>query len=122
MNQITSQIRTRREALGWTQKQLSDRSGISTWTIGQIESGQSKGNLETVEKLFDAMDCKLSVIGKSWQPGHTIKITDLIQSHGFEIGEKVMIIEGNIETRWHRCFSEKNGFWWVKEDEGVLID
>lgn len=44
-----------REELGWTQQRLADESGVNKATINQIERGRRSPNIDTLEKLADAM-------------------------------------------------------------------
>jgi transcriptional regulator with XRE-family HTH domain len=40
---------------GWTQQRLADESGVNKATINQIEKGRRSPNVETLEKLADAL-------------------------------------------------------------------
>ncbi len=58
MQTIGDQIRTVREALGMTQIQLAERSGLSQSMIAEIERGQRKNpNFATIHKLAEALNC-----------------------------------------------------------------
>ncbi len=54
-------IRTLREALGMSLRQLADRAGASKTAVASIERNEAKGTvrLESLVKLADAMDCDL---------------------------------------------------------------
>lgn len=54
-------IRTVREALGMSLRQLARRTGLSKTTVASIESNEAKGSvrLESLVRLADAMDCDL---------------------------------------------------------------
>ncbi len=45
-----------RNERGWSQQRLSDESGVNKATINQIERGRRSPNLETLEKLADALN------------------------------------------------------------------
>lgn len=47
-------VRLRLEA-GWTQKELSDRSGVSLRTIGKAENGETGLRLYNATRLADAL-------------------------------------------------------------------
>jgi predicted transcriptional regulator len=48
---IKHQIRERREALGWSKKQLSLRLGMAGDSIGKIEAGTWEPRLETLREI-----------------------------------------------------------------------
>ncbi len=51
-----STIRDRRKKLGWTQKMLASKSGVSQSTIAKIENGRLVPNYEIARKLFEALE------------------------------------------------------------------
>lgn len=58
MQTIGDQIRTIRVALGMTQTQLAERSGLTQSMIAGIETGERDNpNFVTVNKLAEAMNC-----------------------------------------------------------------
>lgn len=52
---LGERIRMRRTAKGWTQEDLADEAGVSTNTIGNLESGK-RGRLLTLPKIARALD------------------------------------------------------------------
>lgn len=48
-------LKSARHALGWSQAQLSDRSGISRITIARLESGKYSPKVTTVQALLAAI-------------------------------------------------------------------
>lgn len=50
------QIRAARALLGWSQKDLADRAGLSQTGIARIENGSHKPNSATIEKIAAAFD------------------------------------------------------------------
>ena len=44
-----------------TQKELSELTGVSQQHISQIESGKYSANLQTVEKLCEALNLSISI-------------------------------------------------------------
>ena len=58
MQTIGDQIRTIREALGMTQTQLADRSGLTQSMIAEIEGGRRNNpSFATINKLAEALNC-----------------------------------------------------------------
>ncbi len=53
-------IRTVREALGMSLRQLAKRTGLSKTAVASIEKNEAKGSvrLESLVRLADAMDCE----------------------------------------------------------------
>lgn len=58
---IGEQLKTERQKLNLTQKQLAEKSGISFVSINRIENG-SNPRLSVIKKIFDAMDKNLTII------------------------------------------------------------
>ena len=51
-----SSIRERRRKLGWTQKELAERSGVSQSAIAKIERGGMEPSYTMAMKIFEALD------------------------------------------------------------------
>lgn len=49
-------LRRAREAMGWTQKQLADESGVNVHTLNSIEALRSRGSFEIKRKLAFALE------------------------------------------------------------------
>lgn len=61
-----NQISAARALLGWDQKDLAERVGVSVAAISKIEKGDNKGKSTTLEKIdsaFEAMDVELTKDG-----------------------------------------------------------
>ena len=60
---IISNLKSRRAVLSITQKDLAELSGVALVTIKKLESGKAKPTLETLTKLADVlgMEVKLEV-------------------------------------------------------------
>jgi transcriptional regulator with XRE-family HTH domain len=60
---IISNLKSRRSVLSITQKDLAELSGVALITIKKLESGKAKPTLETLCKLADVlgMEVKLEV-------------------------------------------------------------
>jgi len=50
-----------RKMSGYTQKQLSERTGIAQGDISKIEKGNANPSLNTLKRLASGMDMKLSL-------------------------------------------------------------
>ena len=58
MTPITLRLKELRTARGWSQAELSRRSGIHKSTIFRLETGKRRGaDFETLEKLAKALGC-----------------------------------------------------------------
>ena len=58
MQSLGDQIRNIREALGMTQAQLAERSGLTQSMIAEIENGRRENlGLSTVKKLAEGLNC-----------------------------------------------------------------
>jgi transcriptional regulator with XRE-family HTH domain len=66
-NNITIQLKARRETLQVTQSILADLSGVSLRTLKQIESGKGNPTLETLAKLAKTLGMEVSLQLKSPQ-------------------------------------------------------
>jgi transcriptional regulator with XRE-family HTH domain len=49
-----------RNERGWSQQRLADESGVNKATINQIERGRRSPNVETLEKLADALGAEVA--------------------------------------------------------------
>ncbi|MCL1897962.1 MAG: helix-turn-helix domain-containing protein [Micrococcales bacterium] len=56
VNRPGDMIRSNRTALGWTQAELSARTGVSQADISRIESGQLDARWSTIHRLSEALD------------------------------------------------------------------
>lgn len=52
---ILSRIRELREAKGWGQRELAERSGVSQSAISDIENGKRDPSIKTVKKVAIAL-------------------------------------------------------------------
>jgi transcriptional regulator with XRE-family HTH domain len=54
--QLGKQISTKRNHIGWTQKELAEKAGISNTTVSRIESGKYNYSLLVLHKLTKALN------------------------------------------------------------------
>lgn len=59
---IGERIREMRNAKGWTQAQLAERSGIETSNISHIERAATKLSFPTLVSIADALEVSLDVL------------------------------------------------------------
>jgi transcriptional regulator with XRE-family HTH domain len=59
---VASQIRSRREALGWSQQQLAEKLGTKQAQISRLEDPFcTRHSLLTLAKVADVLQCQLNV-------------------------------------------------------------
>lgn len=52
-----------REAKGWSQRMLSEKSGVKQAVISLIEQGYTKNpRVDTISKLAQALECTIDVL------------------------------------------------------------
>jgi transcriptional regulator with XRE-family HTH domain len=59
---IGRQVRRRRRARGWSQRQLAERVGVRAAYITQIETGARGVSLEVLEKLGRVFRCSMGEV------------------------------------------------------------
>jgi HTH-type transcriptional regulator/antitoxin HipB len=65
---IARQVIMRRGELGLTQKQLAERVGTSHSAISRLESGQHRASFDTLERVAEALEVRLSVTLEDARP------------------------------------------------------
>lgn len=60
MEFVAANVRTRRMAAGWSQKELAVRSGVSQRMIGAIEAGSSSASTATLDRIGIALNATLA--------------------------------------------------------------
>jgi transcriptional regulator with XRE-family HTH domain len=83
--EIGTLIRLMRQALGWSQQQLADRSGYSQATISRLERGVSRAARDTVilADVAQALGVPPAVLGVSSQHGQPASIVDGVERRDF---------------------------------------
>ncbi|MBQ3169297.1 MAG: helix-turn-helix transcriptional regulator [Clostridia bacterium] len=61
-NALGKRIRDHRRALGLTQEQLAEKTGVSISFIGHIERGSRKASLDTLVAICNAMNMSPAVL------------------------------------------------------------
>jgi ribosome-binding protein aMBF1 (putative translation factor) len=59
--ELAEAIRARREELGWSQRQLAERAGMTQPGIARFEAGGTTPTLPLLERLASALDLTLTV-------------------------------------------------------------
>jgi ribosome-binding protein aMBF1 (putative translation factor) len=59
--ELAEAIRSRREELGWSQRQLAERAGMTQPGIARFEAGGTTPTLPLLERLAAALDLTLTV-------------------------------------------------------------
>ena len=70
ISQIGQKVKKTRKTRGWTQEELSKKSGFSQQTISLVESGYINVSFFTLKKIVDVLGLKILVIDKE-KPSHT---------------------------------------------------
>jgi transcriptional regulator with XRE-family HTH domain len=55
---LGSNLRAARKRRGWTQEELSERSGVQAGEISRMEAGKRDPQVSTVEKLAEALEVR----------------------------------------------------------------
>jgi len=63
-------IRERRTGLGWTQAELSERSGVSQADISRIENGRLDARWSTIHRLSEALETPAQAPRRSLANAH----------------------------------------------------
>jgi len=61
LHSLMSELRERREDLGWTQEQLAKRAGFCRLTVSRTESHTNKPSIEHISILAEALGFDLSI-------------------------------------------------------------
>ncbi|MGN6795139.1 MAG: helix-turn-helix domain-containing protein [Streptosporangiaceae bacterium] len=59
--ELAEAVRARREELGWSQRQLAERAGMTQPGIARFEAGGTTPTLPLLERLAAALDLTLNV-------------------------------------------------------------
>lgn len=65
---LGSRLRTRREAIGWSQAQLAEAAGVTPNYVGVIERGEKLPMLDTLEAFASALGASLGALLSEEQP------------------------------------------------------
>lgn len=81
---IISSIRAARTALGWSQPDLAQHSGVSIVAIARIESAAASPRLSTISKIKDALSKSgIRILDDQPEGGYTITVSQQAVA-GFE--------------------------------------
>ena len=60
--ELAEAVRTRREELGWSQRQLAERAGMTQPGIARFEAGGTTPTIPVLERLASALGLRLTVV------------------------------------------------------------
>jgi len=105
-NVVGRRIKEIRAKLGITQEKLAELTGLSVAFIGQIERGQNRASLATIQKVADSMQIKVSELFKD---------VPLSGKTKYALSDKIALLLNNSSTKTKRdldriirLFLEKN--------------
>lgn len=95
-------IRLIRQAHGWNQQELADRSGYSQATISRLERGVSRAARDTavLTDLADALGVPSSVLGVTSEPKPSPPILDDVQRREFLGGAASLAVAALLPRAW----------------------
>ena len=59
--ELAEAVRTRREELGWSQRQLAERAGMTQPGVARFEAGGTTPTIPVLERLAGALGLRLTV-------------------------------------------------------------
>jgi HTH-type transcriptional regulator / antitoxin HipB len=59
--ELAEAARTRREELGWSQRQLAERAGMTQPGVARFDAGGTMPTIPVLERLADALGLRLTV-------------------------------------------------------------
>ena len=77
--EIGEKIKLVRKTLGYTQKTVSERSGVNKTTISEIENGHFTGSFDLFEKVMNCMELQFEVVPKKHKFPHWDEIEFLFK-------------------------------------------
>ena len=108
VSDFSTRLLTRRSELGWTQKDLADRSGLSSRTIANYEIYGRTPNMANLDKLAKTLNVSMAWL--SGQADHSAKtagvgppaletrvvISDDTKPYGSAFGERLSRLSGRV--------------------------
>ncbi|MHC5172145.1 helix-turn-helix domain-containing protein (plasmid) [Acinetobacter johnsonii] len=77
--EIGEKIKLARRNLGYTQKTVSERSGVHKTTISEIENGHFTGSYDLFEKVLSCVGLQFDVVAKERRFPHWDEIESLFK-------------------------------------------
>jgi ribosome-binding protein aMBF1 (putative translation factor) len=65
---LVRQLIALREQRGWSQRELADRAGMKQPQLARLETGQVEPKLDTLQRLAEAMGCRVRVSFEPAEP------------------------------------------------------
>ena len=82
---LGERIRLIREARGLSQERLAEKSNLNTSFIGQIERGNKKPTIASIEKIVNALDITFEELFAFEQKISNLKDTSIAEKIAFEL-------------------------------------
>ena len=77
--EIGEKIKLARKNLGYTQKTVSEKSGVNKTTISEIENGHFTGSFDLFEKVLSCVNLQFEVVPKKHKFPHWDEIESLFK-------------------------------------------
>jgi transcriptional regulator with XRE-family HTH domain len=75
---IAMNLRRMRQYRGWSQEKLGEEAGVSRVSITHVESGEREPSLDTLQKLSEALDCKVVDFFYDADPAALLKVNMIL--------------------------------------------
>lgn len=116
---IGERIRERREARGWTQVRLAQETGIPRATLANYESGRREPDLETIQRLAQALGTSMSyLVGETEDPSPPPQVGVAAHREGVEPGDPLEAEVQLIIERAVREVLKKRDEWLRRKQQG----
>jgi transcriptional regulator with XRE-family HTH domain len=77
--EIGEKIKLARRNLGYTQKTVSERSGVHKTTVSEIENGHFTGSYDLFEKVLNCVGLQFDVVAREHRFPHWDEIESLFK-------------------------------------------
>lgn len=132
MEKLGERIRERRRELGWTQEELSRKSGISKGFLSDIENGKRSVSAENLSEIARVLGLSLDFLMKGEDaPGHVqavkpveipAALSDFANEEGLSYRQTLTLLQMRRQILAHRGLASRAGgddFDWRKLYESV---
>ena len=132
MHKLGERIRKRRQELGWTQEELSRKSGISKGFLSDVENGKRSVSAENLSEIAQVLGLSLDFLMKGEDPpgqAHVVKpveipaaLSDFANEEGLSYRQTLTLLQMRRQILAHRGLASRVGrddFDWRKLYESV---
>ena len=106
---IGERIRTRRAALGWTQKKLAEQAGISPSFLSELETGERSVGAENLMGIARALGVSLDFLMKGEPGAGTTEpvqipraLSDFAKEAGLSFAQTLVLLEMRSQIKAYR--------------------